>query len=190
MVCLYWPRVAKCSNVQHPPSIWGHTHAPDVSFVNGFWQCLFEYISCHLWCFAILNSEFFVRNFLTYEMQLWIEVLRLSMELRILHQGNGPLVILHYWSGHWLWKFEFMMLQLWYRLLLYAYLIHQTGTFIFYYSNLATPLFPNGMPLFYIHLQTSLFLLMTCLYSDIYDTFIISTYDLSLSTNTYNLCTW
>ena len=42
------------------------------------------------------------------------------------------------------------------------------------YSNLAMPLFPNGMPLFHIGLQTPLFLLMTLLYSDIYDAFIIS----------------
>ena len=82
-----------------------------------------------------------------------------------------------------------ILLQLWYRLLLYSYLIHWTGTFIFLYSNLAMPLFPNSMPLFHIHLQMYLFLLMTCLYSDIYDAFIISTYDLSLSLNTYNLCT-
>ena len=54
-------------------------------------------------------------------------------------------------------------------------------------SNLAIPLFPNGMPLFYIHLQMSLFPPMTHLYSDIYDAFIISTYDLSLSTNTSSL---
>ena len=56
------------------------------------------------------------------------------------------------------------------------------------YSNLAMPLFPDGMPLFYICLQMSLFLLTTHLYSNIYDAFIISTYDLSLSTNTYNPC--
>ena len=79
------------------------------------------------------------------------------------------------------------MLQLWYGLLLYAYLIHQTGTFIFIYSNLAMPLFPNGTPLFHTRLQMSLFLLMTHLYSDIYDAFIISSYDSSLSTNMYNL---
>ena len=75
-----------------------------------------------------------------------------------------------------------------YRLPLYAYPIHRTGTFIFLYSNLATPLFPNSTPLFHIHLQTSLFLLMTHLYSDIYDAFIISSYNSSLSTNTYNPC--
>ena len=43
------------------------------------------------------------------------------------------------------------VLQLRYGLPPYAYLIRQTGTFIFPYSNLATPLFPNGMPLFHIH---------------------------------------
>ena len=37
-------------------------------------------------------------------------------------------------------------------------------------------------------IQTPLFLLMTRLCSDKYDAFIISTYDSSLSTNTYNLC--
>ena len=45
---------------------------------------------------------------------------------------------------------EELVLQLWYGLPPYAYLIHRTGTFIFPYSNLATPLFPNGTPLFYI----------------------------------------
>ena len=38
----------------------------------------------------------------------------------------------------------------WYGLPLYAYLIRWTGTFIFPYSNLATPLFPNGTPLFHL----------------------------------------
>ena len=76
----------------------------------------------------------------------------------------------------------------WYGLPLYAYLIRWTGTFIFPYSNLATPLFPNGTPLVPHMLQTPLFLFMTRLYSDIYDTFIISSYNSSLSTNLYNLC--
>ena len=43
-----------------------------------------------------------------------------------------------------------LVLQLRYGLPLYAYLIRRTGTFIFPYSNLATPLFPNGTPLFHI----------------------------------------
>ena len=38
----------------------------------------------------------------------------------------------------------------WYGLPLYAYLIRRTGTFIFPYSNLATPLFSNGTPLIHI----------------------------------------
>ena len=63
---------------------------------------------------------------------------------------------------------EELVLQLQYGLPLYAYLIHRTGTFIFPYHNLATPLFLTSMPLFYIHLQTSLFPLMTHFYSDIY----------------------
>ena len=53
-------------------------------------------------------------------------------------------------------------------------------------SNLATPLFPDSMPLFYIRLQMSLFPLTTHLYFDIYDAFVISTYNSSLFTNTYN----
>ena len=41
------------------------------------------------------------------------------------------------------------LLQSQYGLPLYAYLIRWTGTFIFPYSNLATPLFPYGTPLFH-----------------------------------------
>ena len=66
--------------------------------------------------------------------------------------------------------------------------MRRTGTFIFLYSNLATPLFSNGTPFVTHTIQTPLFLLTTRLYSDIYDAFIISTYDSSLSTNTYILC--
>ena len=80
------------------------------------------------------------------------------------------------------------VLQSRYRLPLYAYLIRWTGMFIFLYHNLAMPLFPNSTPLFHIHLQTPLFPLTTRLYSDIYDAFIISSYDSSLSTNMYNPC--
>ena len=54
---------------------------------------------------------------------------------------------------------EPLLLQLRYGLPLYAYLIHQTGMFIFPYSNLVMPLFPNGTLLFHIHLQIPLFLL-------------------------------
>ena len=38
----------------------------------------------------------------------------------------------------------------WYGLPLYAYLIRRTGTFVFLNSNIATPLFSNGTPLFHI----------------------------------------
>ena len=73
----------------------------------------------------------------------------------------------------------------WYGLPLYAYLIRRTGTFIFLLNNLATPLFLSGTPFIPHMIQTPLFLSLTRLYSNIYDTFIISSYDSSLSTNTY-----
>ena len=70
----------------------------------------------------------------------------------------------------------------------YAYLIRRTGTFTLLNNNLATPLFSNGTPFVPHTIQTPLFPLITRFYSDIYDAFIISTYDSSLSTNTYTLC--
>ena len=54
---------------------------------------------------------------------------------------------------------EELVLQLRYGLPLYAYLIRQTGTFIFLYSNLAMPLFPNNMPLFHIRYKQLCFYL-------------------------------
>ena len=47
----------------------------------------------------------------------------------------------------------------WYGLPPYAYLIRQTGTFIFLNSNLATPLFSNGTPLFHIRYKRFCFYL-------------------------------
>ena len=107
-----------------------------------------------------------------------------SLEV-FLHYWQSLTVRAHYsWSSTAFWCYscgtDSRSMNTWY--------IRQACLFSSY-SNLATPLFPNGMPLFYIHLQTPLFLLMTRLYSDIYDAFIISTYDSSLSTNTYNPCT-
>ena len=55
----------------------------------------------------------------------------------------------------------------WYRLPPYVYLIRRTGTFIFLNNNLATPLFPNGTPLFHIrykHLCSYLWLAFIPIY--------------------------
>ena len=85
----------------------------------------------------------------------------------------------------------------WYGLPFYAYLIHRTGTFIFPYSNLAMPLFPNGTPLFHIwykhlcfylwltfipiYMTPSLYLHTTRLYPLIRTTFVLC----SISTHLY-----